>query len=223
MRSISRNQIYFNLVILILFLFVVLALNVANAEEGAEKAPASGEATAEGAAEGEGSAPASAPPSANNSDFAEYNKKINKMSQLSGKVEEGQKKIQQLIVQKRMGLRKIKGEKGDEQDVLELINSTHKEFLDNRDKYNSELRDVTYRFPSRGQEIQRKYRPYRPKTVEQIEKELGLDGQLSDLKNKVQEKYHVFNPKKEVVVPEPLPESRQPASEPSSERLRLVK
>ena len=188
---------------------ILVAINFARANETAE-APKEGAEKAEGGG-------ASAEQKANNADFAQYNKLINKMSQLSGKVEEGQKEIQHLLLQKKMGATKVKGEKGESTDILEVIKKEHAEYLDNREKYNSELREVTYRFPSRGQEISRKYRPFRPKTVIEIEKELGLDGQLSDLKIKVQEKYQVFNPIKKVEEPTPLPtqklsSERTPAS-----------
>ena len=193
-----------------------MALNFARAEEGAE-APKEGAEAAGGP---------SAEQKASNQDFAEYNKHINKMSQLNGKIDEGQKQIQQLLVQKKMGVATVKSEKGPPEDILNVITKAHKEYLDNREKYNSELREVTYRFPSRGQEIRRKYHPFRPKTVNEIEGELGLDGQLSDLKIKVQEKYQVFNPiKKAEVVPEPARKQggeRTPASVDDPGRVRLV-
>jgi hypothetical protein len=203
MQFISRKHLMPKLAALLGIWLILVAINFVRAEEAAEK-PAE-------------AAGASAEQKANNAEFAQYNKHINKMSQLSGKVEEGQKTIQQLILQKRMGVTKVKSEKGDSADILEVIKKEHAEYLDNREKYNSELREVTYRFPSQGQEISRKYRPFRPKTVVEIEKELGLDGQLSDLKIKVQEKYQVFNPIKKVEEPTPLPtqklsSERTPAS-----------
>ena len=207
MQSINLEKMLSGLFFLSLILILTFFAHFSLAQEEGEAAPAAAETQRP-----------------ENSDFAEYNKHINKMSQLRGKIEEGEKKIQQLILQKRMGQTVVKGEKGENQNVLDLIVQEHKSYLDNRDKFNHEYKQITYRFPSRGQEIRRQYRPLRPKTIQEVEKEMGLDGQLSDLKNKVQEKYQQFNPIVKKIEPEKerTPGTRQPASEQKEEeRLRL--
>lgn len=201
MPSINREVMGRILAFLFFFWACSMALHFAYAQEGAEAA-----------------APATAAEQkAVNQDFAQYNKHINKISQLRGKVEEAEKRIQQLIIEKRMGRNP---------EIPGLITEAYKDYSDNRDKYESEVREVTYRYPSKGQEIRRKYRPYRAKTVMQLEKELGLNGQLSDLRNKVDEKYRAIRGDQPKPAPEASPEStvRQPASarqEGHSKRLKL--
>ncbi len=172
-------------------------------------------------AEGEAKAEESGKPE--NSDFAEYNKLNNKMSSLKVKVEEARKELEHLIAQKKMGMTSVKDEKGVNEDILDLIVKAHKEMTEEQDKFNSTYNDITYRFPSKGQEIKRQYHPFRPKTVGQVEKELGLGGQLSELRNKVVEKYKSFNPPETEVEPMPKSHDRMPASESEPKRLTLKK
>ena len=139
------------------------------------------------------------------------------------KVDEAHGKLVDLVVKKKMGISAIKDEKGNSTPILELIVQTHKQLHEEHDKYNSNLTEITYRFPSKGQEIKRQYHPYRPKSIQQVEKELGLGGQLSDLRNKVQEKYKAFNPPSAETEPMPKEPSseRSPASEGKPSRLTL--
>lgn len=217
MQSINLSEMRVALVrLFILFLIILLCVG-ARAEEAAKEGGEHGASPgAEAKAGGEKS---------DKSDFAEYNKLNNKMSALKVKVEEAEKKLEELIAKKKMGMTAIKDEKGNSAKILDLIVENHKEFLEQQEKYNINLTEITYRFPSRGQEIQRKYHPLRPKTLHQVERELGLSGQLSDLRNKVQDKYKAFNPPEEEA--EPMPEAsaehgRKPASE-EKPRLTLKK
>lgn len=212
MQSINLSNMVSTLVRLSILCALILICVGARANGGGEKAEG-GEAAAEGGEK---------PPET--SDFAEYNKLNNKLSSLKVKVEEAHKELEELIAKKKLGMTTVKDEKGNNEEILDLIVKAHKEMLEEQDKYNSTLTDLTYRFPSKGQEIKRQYHPFRPKTVGQVEKELGLGGQLSDLKNKVVEKYKAFNPP--VPEAEPMPKSehdRMPASESKPERLILKK
>jgi uncharacterized phage infection (PIP) family protein YhgE len=161
----------------------------AYAEEGGGEAP-----KAEGEA---GTGP-------NNTEFVEYSKRLNKMTQYQTQVSEGTNQLKALIEKKNQGVTEIKDDKNNRENILHVIVSAHKKLETDYAAYNEELRAITYRFPSKGEEIRRKYIPLRPKSLDQVEKEMGLDGELTALKGKVEDKYKVFAPP-EVVRPTPAP------------------
>lgn len=210
--NLSNSNMVKTLIRLSILCALILLCVGARANSGGGEKAEGGEAAAEGGEK---------PPET--SDFAEYNKLNNKLSSLKVKVEEAHKELEELIAKKKMGMTTVKDEKGNNEEILDLIVKAHKEMIEEQDKYNSTLTDLTYRFPSKGQEIKRQYHPFRPKTVGQVEKELGLSGQLSDLKNKVVEKYKAFNPPAPEAEPMPKSEHRMPASESKPERLTLKK
>jgi hypothetical protein len=187
----------------IINLIVVATLLLAHAaraeeEAGAEKKGSGGESAGEAIKKGgEGTG---------NSGFVEYSKHLNKMTQLQTKVKESTDKLKELIEQKNHGTTSVKGgEKEPQENILTAIAKEHKELTKNTDAYNDEYREITYRFPSKGEEIKRKYIPLRPKSLDQVEREMGLEGDLTALKDKVDEKYKAFAPP---TTPTPTPNSK---------------
>lgn len=217
MQSISHSDLKTALLRLsILCALILLCVGARASEEAApEAAPAAehGSPGAEAKAGGE---------KGDRSDFADYNKLNNKMSSLKVKVEEARKKLEDLVAKKKMGMTAVKDEKGHSSSILEMIVETHKDYVEEAEKFESTLTEITYRFPGKGQEIRNNYHPLRAKSIQQVERELGLSGQLSDLRIKVQEKYKAFNPPAPEAEPMPLTE-RAPASEEKPTRLKLKK
>lgn len=138
----------------------------------------------------------------NNTEFVEYSKRLNKMTQLQTRIKDDTTRLQQLIKLKNSGVTEIKDDKNNRQNILDVIVEQHKGLLKSYEQFNEELRSITYRYPSKGEEISRKYLPMRAKTLEQVEREMGLSGELDALKEKIDAKYQAFAPPEE---PTPTP------------------
>lgn len=95
-----------------------------------------------------------------------------------------QKAIEDLIIKKNS----TKDPEARDQAVQDLA-STHGELQKAIDQYNKVIKDLTYRFPEKGDESQRHYVPVKNRSIEQIEEEMGLDVTLTRLKEVVQKKY----------------------------------
>lgn len=165
----------------------------------------------------------------NNAEFVEYSKRLNKMTQLQTRVQESTAQLKELIEKKNQGVTEIKDDKNNRKSILTAIVERHKELEKDYAAYNEELRALTYRFPSKGGEIKRKYVVLRPKSLEQVEKELGLDGDLTELKEKVDKKYKAFAPPEEPIPAPPAPSygeatiKEKPKAEKKPQRLKLSK
>src|SRR5690606_319233 len=93
-------------------------------------------------------------------------------------------------------------------------------------QYNEELRTLTFRYPKKGEEIRRNYIPYREKSLEQIEREIGLDVNLTALKEIIDRKYGPNDPtasENPVHQPQRAVETTAPAPADDDGRLKLVK
>ncbi|MCB0327970.1 MAG: hypothetical protein KDD52_10195 [Bdellovibrionales bacterium] len=95
-----------------------------------------------------------------------------------------QKAIEDLIIKKNS----TKDPEARAQAVQDLA-STHGELQKAIDQYNKIIKDLTYRFPEKGDESQRHYVPVKNRSIEQMEEEMGLDVTLTRLKEVVQKKY----------------------------------
>jgi hypothetical protein len=104
-------------------------------------------------------------------------------------MEQSEKKLADLIRGKNNGQTHVKDEKKGMLPILEVIVETHAELEAATDKYNVERRTLLYRYPGGKELIMRKYIPMRAPSVNQVERELGLDGALTELKKRIDKKY----------------------------------
>jgi hypothetical protein len=159
-------------------------------------------------------------------DSAEWYKRTQRLTALESKIKEETKNLQSLIQKKNQGQRFIRDEKNNSIDLLEAIVVSHRGLQATHDAYEKERIEIKYRFPGEDGLVERRYMSLRPPSLEQVEKELGLDGQLNQLSQKIGKKYQVF-------MPEPSP-SAQRVDDPEStlknvkkdqadQRLRLTK
>lgn len=117
----------------------------------------------------------------------DYVKKSSKYNVLEKKIIETKKLIKERIKQKNSTKdTKVQGE------IFATIVSLHKELDKTIREYNDLGRDLKYKYPEKGDKAERKYLPIRPQSVEEIEQETGIDGVLSRVKEKVEQKYMVF-------------------------------
>jgi hypothetical protein len=119
-----------------------------------------------------------------------------------------QTRLQDLVRLKNNGQTHIKDEKKGMVPILDVIVQTHQSLLEATEKYNLERDEISYRYPGGQDVIMRKYMAFRPPSIEQVEKELGLDGELTEIKKKIYKKYSYATDGEEVLVP-----TRQRAAE----------
>jgi hypothetical protein len=118
------------------------------------------------------------------------------------KIREKEKKIGELI--------HLKNETKEDAKLKPLLAEIKKEYGD-LEKFYKELeeekRHVRFEHPDQGMDVERKYRAFKIRTIEDMENEIGTEGRLSRLKSKVLKKYGVEpTPAQEPVVEEPKKE-----------------
>lgn len=183
-----KNSFYKNLNLLFI-LFAVALMHAANVwceekVEGEEAGvPAGGKAL--GAAVKEGTAEGG-----NDSD-REWAKRTTKLNIYETKMKELNKKIQQMIKAKNNNVQAL-DEKGKPVDVLETITTAFSDLKKTVKDYNAERDELKYKYPEEGARIERRYVPLRAQSIEQIEKEIGLNGELTRTKKKIDKKYAPF-------------------------------
>ena len=158
----------------------------------------------------------------------EWAQRTSKLNIQQQKIKEATDKLQKLITAKNAG-REVRDEKNNKVDVLAEIATTHGLLKTHVEDYNKAKNELRYRYPEEGALIERRYVPMRLQTLEQIEREIGIEGRLDRLKVKSDKKYEPFIGKKpeEVAPAEPQPkptlkERSQSEEEKNKKRLKLV-
>lgn len=119
----------------------------------------------------------------------QWNKHTQKLTTYESDAKSAAKERDDLIRRKNAGHKFILDEKGNKRDILKAIveaNELHKTAVE---KYEAEKKQLMYRYPGQGDWVQRKYLPMRIKPLEEVEKEVGLHGQLTEIKRQIDEKY----------------------------------
>lgn len=160
-----------------------------------------------------------------------WNKHTQKLTTYESDISIADKELKGLIQKKNSGQKFLKDEKGQKLDILKAIVAAHAKKAEAIQKYNAERKELMYRYPGEGEWVQRKYLPMREQNLEEVEREVGLDGQLTQIKRQMDEKYAELRREKRLKTgPESAPAdkksySEDPDSEPQNEskRLKLVK
>ena len=74
-------------------------------------------------------------------------------------------------------------------ELVRLIRAAHEKLNKEIQDYNRVRNEVRYLYPAKDKLAVRRYLPIRKQTIEQIEKEMGLDAQLTAIGHQVQRKY----------------------------------
>ena len=125
-------------------------------------------------------------------DAKEWYKRTQKLKAIETRIKEQNKTLQGLIKNKNNGQKIVKQEKGEHLDILEVIVTQHRELAKSHAEYDAERKEIKYRYPGGADLVERRYLPLRAPTIEQLEKEMGLDGELSLLRKKIDTKYASF-------------------------------
>lgn len=118
---------------------------------------------------------------------SEYTKLYSQKSNLELEISTHQKTLEGLILRKNSS-----SDAGTRTQTVEEILRVHAELQTSISQYNQTLKDLTYRFPEKGNESKRQYAPMKNRTIDQIEKEMGIDASLSAIKEKIDKKYAPF-------------------------------
>lgn len=117
----------------------------------------------------------------------EYTKLYSQKSNLELEISTHQKALEALILRKNSA-----SDAASRNQTVEEILRVHAELQASISQYNQTLKDLTYRFPEKGNESKRQYAPMKNRTIDQIEREMGIDASLSAIKEKIDKKYAPF-------------------------------
>ena len=113
----------------------------------------------------------------------EWAKRTSKLNVLEAKLKEIQKGMAENIKAKNS-----EGERGGEESTKRIAEA-QKELTKTYEEYLKAKNELKYRFPEEGALIERRYVPLREKSLEQVEKEMGLHGDLTRIKLAIEKKY----------------------------------
>lgn len=167
----------------ILSLILIITFTAAIAGASAEQTPETGGS--------KGPTPGEETKSGGGGADREWAKRTSRLNVLETKVTDLEKLLKNLIEQKKH-TRTYKDEKGNEIDILQKIADEHKKMKGVVADYNKEKAELKYRYPEEGALIERRYMPLRERSLEQIEREIGLAGELTRTKAKIDKKYAPF-------------------------------
>ena len=188
---------------ILLALFLVIAVH---AEEGGEAK----EGGAEGGEGGEAAAPAA--PTAEQRAEKELQEAEKQVASLDAKMKAKKESIESLLRQKAE-------EKDPERlsEIVKLVQQEHRDLEKLTQEYNTKLGVLQYRFPERGLKQSRRYQRQNTKSIDEMEKSLGLDAHLKKSRDKIKTVYGIKEkpaPKKDAAQKNPKSEESilQPAT-----------
>ncbi len=74
--------------------------------------------------------------------------------------------------------------------ILKELTKIYKDISKTYEEFEKEKDHIKFEHPEKGDAVERKYKRYRPKSVEEREAEAGLNGKLTRTKTRVQKTYH---------------------------------
>lgn len=163
LRTVGQRGLSIRIVLLIFF----IVADVASQSKGAEE---SSGAKSSGSAKSNGYALLSS-------------KKLNLELQIAT-----QQKVLEDLIHHKNSTRDVQAKN----QAVEEMTKAHADLRAAIDSYNKVLKDLNYHFPEKGDSSERKYLPLKNKSIEQIEEEMGLDAELTRVKEKIHEKYASF-------------------------------
>jgi hypothetical protein len=126
-----------------------------------------------------------------------------------------------------LGLVEKKKKTEDQKEMSEILDGlvkTHKDAQKFQADLDKELEHIRYEHPEEGTDIEREFRSYRLKTLNEYESEGGLDGKLTELKTKVKNKYGEPVSGKPPPTAEPTYKTkRDEQAERDKKRIKLIK
>lgn len=131
-------------------------------------------------------------------------------------IAEIESEIKKLIHHKRAEI-----DREGQKKIMREIEEKHKKLEEAYVKYNEEVNHVKYRHPEQGDQGERTYTILKPRSLEQIENDVGLEGKLDRIKRKLEKQYQQPPPPPKTKKQEL--EEKQKAEDKSAERIILRK
>lgn len=144
----------------------------------------------------------------------EFTEKSAKLTTLSNRIEEAEKRFQELVREK-AAAHTPEAKQAAIKEMVETANARNKDV----EAFNKLKAELTYRYPYQGEKLNRRYGTQRERTAEEMEAAGGLDELLTRTKKVVERKFAPFM--QDETKPAPKPNVAQPAEKPA--RLRLEK
>jgi hypothetical protein len=136
-----------------------------------------------------------------------------------GKIRAKESEIAQLI--------EVKKNVTDQQQMSEIlvkITKEHKELVKFYDEFEKEKQHIRFEHPEEGAKLDRQYRSQKLKSVADFEFEGGIDGRLTELKEKVKKKYgEPANPHPVETPYVPMQKKKAEEAEREAKRIKLSK
>ncbi len=85
--------------------------------------------------------------------------------------------------------KRTESDREGQRKIMREIEEKHKKLEEAYEKYNEEVNHVKYRHPEQGDAGERTYTILKPRTLEQIENDVGLEGKLDRIKRKMERQY----------------------------------
>lgn len=117
----------------------------------------------------------------------EYVEKSGKLNSLTNRIAEQQKKFHELVRQK-AHTKNTAEKQRIIQEMVTLTNEMNKDV----ESFNRVKSDLILRYPSKGEQLERRYKTQSKRTVEQMEGAAGLDELLTRTKKLIDKKYQLF-------------------------------
>ncbi len=116
------------------------------------------------------------------------------LQKFSSEIEVKEKELKELIARKKHG--------DHSAELLKQIDEKHRESEKSLEEYNKEVEHVKYRHPGReAEEETRSYSISTPRTGEDLDSDIGVDGKLDKVKQKMKRQYGNYSTKNEAEQP----------------------
>lgn len=146
----------------------------------------------------------------------EYSNKESRMNSLESKMREAQKRFDE-----KLGQKKRTTDTARQKELAKELFNIAKERNSFVSEYNDLRQELLYKYPNKGQEIDKRFIPRKHKSVAEMENTSDFDRQLTKAKDEIKEKYKALMPPEEREEVPPPP-SKDQTPEPKK-KLRLEK
>jgi hypothetical protein len=149
-------------------------------------------------------------------EYLEYSKKEARLNTLKSRIDEANESFARTL--ERKAHTKVPKRQHEFADRLAEIAKERNQWVT---EYTSLRQELKYRYPNKGQDIDKRFVPAKEKTAEELEQSAEIDVLLTTIKRRVDKKYAPFMPKEEETAQPLIPPTK--AEESTKKKLRLVK
>lgn len=157
---------------------------------------------------------AKAPSGGDSKESVEYGKKESRLNTLRSRMAESDKAFAETLEKKNQTRDTVK-----QRQYAERLVEIAKERNEAVKEYTALRQELMYRYPNKGQDIEKRFAPKKEKTAHELENSSEIDELLTVIKKRVDKKYRPLMPKEEVEAQAVIPKAR----EEEKKKLRLVK